>query len=106
MRTRVTWIRTGPPGPSQMATPEDPHAHWLNAHYRRPLRFWWCCGASLQQELTDVPANTKHQDYFGQWHSPKKIPTLKGMAIWSLPLTHYHGSYGSTEHKDQCIILL
>lgn len=50
-----------------------------------PLRFWCGCHeASLQQELTDIPGNTKYQKYFEQWHSFNKIPTLKGIAIWSL----------------------
>lgn len=70
--------------------------HWGNAHYCMPLRFGCCHEALLQQEFTDLPANTKYQKYLEQWHSPRKIPTLKGMVIWSLSLTLYHTSCGST----------
>lgn len=59
-----------------------------------------------QQEFTDLPANAKYQKYFEQWHSPKKIPTLKGMVIWSLSLTLYHTSYGFySTSKDWRVII-
>lgn len=85
-----------PVGPSQIVTPRRPTGALGKCHYCMPLRFGCCHEALLQQVFTDLPANTKYQKYFEQWHSPKKIRTLKGMVIWSLSLTLYHISYGST----------
>lgn len=86
-----------PAGPSQIVTPRRPTDTLVKCSLLHASRSGCCHEALLQQELTDLPANTKYQKCFEQWHSPKKIPTLKGMVIWSLSQTLYHTSYGSTE---------